>query len=36
MAKKIDYEKELREEFTRWKHLYEEGGSDPFWSDGRI
>lgn len=36
MAKKTkpDLRKELREEFSRWKHLYEEGGSDPFWSDG--
>lgn len=36
MAKKTkpDLRKELREEFTRWKHLYKEGGSDPFWSDG--
>jgi hypothetical protein len=29
-----DLVEKLEEKIRRWKHLYEEGGSDPFWSDG--
>ncbi|MDO4563341.1 MAG: hypothetical protein Q4C12_05855 [Clostridia bacterium] len=37
MAKKkeeINYAAELKERFDRWDYLHENGGSDPFWSDG--
>ncbi len=27
-------EEELKDSFTRWHHLKENGGSDPFWEDG--
>lgn len=29
-----ELEKRLEQEFERWNDLYENGGSDPFWSDG--
>ncbi len=32
--KTVDYGAELENLFERWDHLYEHGGSDPFWSDG--
>jgi len=30
----IDYAAELQKDHERWVHLYEHGGSDPFWEDG--
>ena len=32
--KTVDYGAELENLYERWDHLYEHGGSDPFWSDG--
>lgn len=32
--KEQSLEEKLQDSFNRWKHLYENGGSDPFWSDG--
>ncbi len=32
--KAVDYGAELENLYKRWEHLYEHGGSDPFWSDG--
>lgn len=32
--KAVDYGTELENLYKRWEHLYEHGGSDPFWSDG--
>lgn len=32
--KTVDYSAELENLYERWDHLYEHGGSDPFWSDG--
>ncbi len=32
--KAVDYGAELENLYERWEHLYEHGGSDPFWSDG--
>lgn len=32
--KKEDNEKELQVCYDRWEHLYQHGGSDPFWADG--
>lgn len=32
--KKPDYGAELRSEYKRWEHLRDNGGSDPFWTDG--
>ena len=32
--KAVDYGSELENLYKRWEHLYEHGGSDPFWSDG--
>ncbi len=32
--KTVDYGVELENLYERWDHLYEHGGSDPFWSDG--
>lgn len=32
--KAVDYGAELENLYKRWGHLYEHGGSDPFWSDG--
>lgn len=34
--KAIDYAAELESLYERWDYLYEHGGSDPSWSDGRI
>ena len=33
-GKGVDYNAELENLYERWDHLYEHGGSDPFWSDG--
>ena len=33
-GKSVDYGAELENLYKRWEHLYEHGGSDPFWSDG--
>lgn len=33
-GKAVDYGAELEKLYKRWEHLYEHGGSDPFWSDG--
>ena len=33
-GKAVDYNAELENLYERWDHLYEHGGSDPFWSDG--
>lgn len=33
-GKAVDYGSELENLYKRWEHLYEHGGSDPFWSDG--
>lgn len=33
-GKAVDYGAELENLYKRWEHLYEHGGSDPFWSDG--
>ena len=33
-SKPVDWEQNLKEEFLRWDHLSQYGGSDPFWSDG--
>ena len=33
-GKAVDYGTELENLYKRWEHLYEHGGSDPFWSDG--
>ena len=33
-GKAVDYGAELKNLYKRWEHLYEHGGSDPFWSDG--
>ena len=30
----VDYSAELENLYERWDNLYENGGSDPFWSDG--
>ena len=32
--KAVDYGAELENLYKRWDYLYEQGGSDPFWSDG--
>lgn len=32
--KTVDYGAELKNLYERWDHLYENGGSDPSWSDG--
>lgn len=32
--KAVDYGAELENLYKRWEHLYEHGGSDPFWNDG--
>lgn len=30
----VNWEQNLKEDFSRWEHLIQYGGSDPFWSDG--
>lgn len=32
--KPANWEQSLKEDFLRWEHLSQYGGSDPFWSDG--
>lgn len=32
--KPVNWEQSLKEDFLRWEHLSQYGGSDPFWSDG--
>ena len=33
-AKQEDYGQSLQDSYDRWAHIYEHGGSDPFWEDG--
>lgn len=32
--KPVNWEQSLKEDFLRWEHMSQYGGSDPFWSDG--